>query len=70
MLQQKNVAAQEISSYMFLQHLICYKDKGYRGRIKGLKDLGDLKNFRDFRGFRNFDGFKEILRNLKGFEWK
>ena len=34
-------------------------DKGYRGGIKGLRNLGLLKNFRDFRGFRDFDGFKE-----------
>ena len=32
-----------------------YKDEGYRGGIKGLRNLGDLKNYRDFRGFRDFD---------------
>ena len=47
-----------------------YKDKGYREGIKGLRNLGDLKNFRYSRGFRDFDGFKEIQRNVKGFEWK
>ena len=39
---------------------IWYQDKGYRGGIKGLRNLGDLKNFRDFRVFRDVDGFKEI----------
>ena len=39
---------------------VWYKDKGYRGGVRWLRNLGDLKNFKDFRGFRDFDGYKEI----------